>query len=266
MYPDFSYLFNDLFGTEVGNWLALIKTFGFFLAMAFIFSGFLIAKEFKRKEEEGLMKGVKEEEIIGAPPTPREVIMNGILGFILGFKGLYIFQNFDETKADAARVLLSGKGVLWAGLLLGVVFAAMRYFARKREEKPKPIKQKLLIMPHQRIGDILIVAALSGVVGAKVFAIIEPEAFQEFLRRPLQTFFSGSGLAMLGGLIFGFGAVFIYVKSKKIDAIHVMDVAGLALLFGYGIGRLGCHFSGDGDWGIANPHPKPFSWLPDWLW
>ena len=45
-----------------------------------------------------------------------------------------------------------------------------------------------------------------------------------------------------------------------------MDVAGLALLFGYGIGRLGCHFSGDGDWGIANPYDKPFSWFPDWLW
>ena len=100
--------------------------------------------------------------------------------------------------------------MLWAGLLVGVIFAAWRYIARKREEKPAPIKRKIMIMPHQRIGDILIVAALSGVVGAKVFAIIEPDAFQEFLRRPFQTFFSGSGLAMLGGLIFGFGSVFWY--------------------------------------------------------
>jgi prolipoprotein diacylglyceryltransferase len=24
--------------------------------------------------------------------------------------------------------------------------------------------------------------------------------------------------------------------------------------------------SGDGDWGIRNFRPKPFSWLPDWMW
>ncbi|MEO1434507.1 MAG: prolipoprotein diacylglyceryl transferase family protein [Bacteroidota bacterium] len=266
MYPDFSYLFHDLFGTEIGNGLSLIKTFGFFLAMAFIISGFLIAAEFKRKEKEGLMKGIKEVEIIGAAPTIQEVLTTGLIGFLLGFKLLYIIQNFDETKADAARVLLSGKGVLWAGLVTGAVFAAWRYLEKKRAQKDKPVKKETIIMPHQRIGDILIVAAISGVVGAKIFAIIEPEAFQEFLKRPFQTFFSGSGLAMLGGLIMGFLAVFIHVKRKKIDAIHVMDVSGLALLMGYGIGRMGCHFSGDGDWGIANTFEKPFSWFPDWLW
>jgi len=38
------------------------------------------------------------------------------------------------------------------------------------------------------------------------------------------------------------------------------------MLFAYAAGRIGCHMSGDGDWGIVNPHPKPFSWLPDWAW
>ena len=34
----------------------------------------------------------------------------------------------------------------------------------------------------------------------------------------------------------------------------------------YGIGRLGCHFSGDGDWGIiSNLNNKP-SIFPDWFW
>jgi prolipoprotein diacylglyceryltransferase len=39
-------------------------------------------------------------------------------------------------------------------------------------------------------------------------------------------------------------------------------------MLAYGIGRLGCHFSGDGDWGIASTSPAPpaVAWLPDWFW
>jgi len=39
-------------------------------------------------------------------------------------------------------------------------------------------------------------------------------------------------------------------------------------MLAYGIGRMGCQFSGDGDWGINNLAPKPewMSFLPDWTW
>jgi prolipoprotein diacylglyceryltransferase len=38
------------------------------------------------------------------------------------------------------------------------------------------------------------------------------------------------------------------------------------MMFAYAFGRIGCMVSGDGDWGIVNNQPKPFSWLPDILW
>jgi prolipoprotein diacylglyceryltransferase len=38
------------------------------------------------------------------------------------------------------------------------------------------------------------------------------------------------------------------------------------LLLAYGIGRLGCHFAGDGDWGIPSDLAQKPSFLPDWLW
>ena len=44
-----------------------------------------------------------------------------------------------------------------------------------------------------------------------------------------------------------------------------MDAAAPGLMLAYGIGRLGCQVSGDGDWGIANIAPKP-GWIPQWLW
>ena len=37
-------------------------------------------------------------------------------------------------------------------------------------------------------------------------------------------------------------------------------------MFSYAFGRVGCQVAGDGDWGIVNTSPKPFSWLPDWMW
>ncbi|MDV7390741.1 prolipoprotein diacylglyceryl transferase, partial [Arthrospira platensis SPKY1] len=37
-------------------------------------------------------------------------------------------------------------------------------------------------------------------------------------------------------------------------------------MIAYGIGRLGCHFSGDGDWGIVAAAQPEWWFLPDWLW
>ena len=39
-------------------------------------------------------------------------------------------------------------------------------------------------------------------------------------------------------------------------------------MLAYGIGRIGCQMSGDGDWGIVNLAPKPdwMGFLPDWMW
>jgi prolipoprotein diacylglyceryltransferase len=49
------------------------------------------------------------------------------------------------------------------------------------------------------------------------------------------------------------------------NILHVMDACAPGLFLAYGVGRLGCHVSGDGDWGIVNNNPKP-GWLPDWAW
>ncbi|HMP14925.1 MAG TPA: prolipoprotein diacylglyceryl transferase, partial [Saprospiraceae bacterium] len=57
-----------------------------------------------------------------------------------------------------------------------------------------------------------------------------------------------------------------YLRQKKIPPVLVMDAVAPALIVGYGVGRLGCHFSGDGDWGIAAATQPTWWFLPDWLW
>lgn len=43
-----------------------------------------------------------------------------------------------------------------------------------------------------------------------------------------------------------------------------MDACAPGLFLAYGIGRLGCQISGDGDWGVVNLAPKP-GWLNFYL-
>lgn len=265
MYPDLSYLFNDLFGTPVDNWASIFKTFGLLLVLAILSAAFILYRELKHKAKQGLFQPAKVKYEYGKPPQVAELASNGAWGFILGYKGLYAVQHFAALKADAAEVLLSLDGSWFGGLGLAAVLAGARYWEAKRRQLPKPKTEVKEIYPHDRIGDITMIAAISGVVGAKFFAIIED--IPALLADPAGTIFSGGGLAIYGGLIFGFLAVTYYLRRQKIPVIHVLDAVAPALIIAYGVGRMGCHLAGDGDWGIVNALPQPGWWfLPDWLW
>jgi phosphatidylglycerol:prolipoprotein diacylglycerol transferase len=45
------------------------------------------------------------------------------------------------------------------------------------------------------------------------------------------------------------------VLKNKIPWLKAADIAAPALAVGYGIGRLGCHVAGDGDWGTVTTVP-----------
>ena len=86
------------------------------------------------------------------------------------------------------------------------------------------------------------------------------------MSNPLDALFSFSGLTFYGGLIFGTIAVIMYGKKYNIKTVYLADIFAPSLILAYGVGRMGCHFSGDGDWGIiANMNNKPV-FIPDWLW
>lgn len=265
MYPDLSYIFHDLIGTPADNWLSIFKTFGLFLVLAILSAAYILHQELKRKAKEGLFKPEKVKLTLGAPPKPTDAAMSGVWGFLLGYKGLYAYQNFAALKADAADVLLSTAGSWLGGLVLAALFAAYRYWDDSRKALPKPKVVLKKVYPHDRIGDITMIAAISGVIGAKVFAVIED--IPALIEDPLGTLLSGGGLAIYGGLIFGFLFVALYLRRKNIPIVHVLDAVAPALIIAYGVGRLGCHFSGDGDWGVVNAAIQPGWWfLPDWLW
>ena len=268
MYPDISYFFHDLLGTSPDNGLSILKTFGVFLILAFIASAYVLNLELKRKEKDGLLTGSIEKERIGFPATWQEIATNALFGFILGFKLPYIFQHFQEFRPDPASVILSGKGTWLWGMIAAAGFAYFKYWDSKKRALDKPLLKEIKVMPHDRIGDITILAAISGIIGARLFSILESEEnIKAFIQDPLDQLLSGSGLAIYGGLIVAFITVYRYVVKKGMKPIHVMDAVAPALIVGYGVGRMGCQFSGDGDWGIVNTAPAPNWWfLPDWAW
>lgn len=265
MYPDLSYLFHDLFNTPYDNWTSIFKTFGLLLALTFVVAAGVVYLELKRKEEEGILKPVKKIRKAQTSIDITSLLVNVLIGFIIGFKLIYIIQEFDAFMVNGAGVVFSGKGSVGGGIIFGLLYGVYYYWNWNRKKDTFKKSVETLVHPYEKTGDIIVVAAISGIVGARLFSILEN--LDSFLQDPMGQLFSGSGLTIYGGLILAFIVVYYYVKKWGIPPIHMMDIAGLAIIIGYGVGRLGCHFSGDGDWGIVNEVAKPaWFFLPDWLW
>lgn len=249
MFPDFHYLFNSLFGIDIPG-LSLVKTFGFFVALAFLAGAWVITRELKRKAEQKLMLPEIVTETEGKPVTNAELVWMGVLGFVIGFKLLGLVLNASEASHNPIDFLFSLKGSLIGGLAGAALFVYSRYSARKKQQLPQPKERKVAIYPHQRVADIIFIAAIGGFGGAKVFNAFE--TWNDFIKDPVGNLIAPAGLTFYGGLIVATVALYVYARKKKFSFAHLCDAAAPALMLAYGIGRLGCQFSGDGDWGIYN--------------
>ncbi len=266
MYPDLSYLFHALIGTEPDNWLSVFKTFGFFLALAFLASALTYYFELRRKAREGLFQPARVTVVEGLPASLTEIAINGLVGLIIGGKGWYAVQNFADFRHDPASIILSGKMHWLAGLAGALLFGGLSWWEAWRKRKPQPESREIELWPHDRISELTVWAAVGGIVGAKVFDLFDN--WDSFLQDPAGALLSGGGLAFYGGLVLGFIAVVSYIWRNKIPFLPAADAVAPALTAGYGVGRIGCQMSGDGDWGIVNQAPKPdwMGFLPDWFW
>lgn len=263
-YPTISDLLYDLFGVDIPLG---IYSFGFFVALGFLAATYVIWLDLRRKEKMGLFEGEQVKVVIGKPATMQELIGNALFGFVFGFKLLAILFNYKSCVADPQGFIFSLEGSVWGGLAGAALAAYLRYREKEKQKLPTPKTEIVTVYPSQRLGDIVVIAAVAGFLGAKIFNFLEvPSDFEAFLRDPGRNLFSG--LTIYGGLVMGAAAVIWYARRHKIKILQLADSVSPGLMLGYGIGRIGCHVSGDGDWGIVNTHPKPgwLSWLPDWLW
>ena len=132
--------------------------------------------------------------------------------------------------------------------------------------------------------DALNVVALSvvaGIVGAKLWHELENphelvQAWQQILlpgmRHPLDVLLGflrwfQAGFAWFGGMVAGIATLVWQGRiarfkgpvegsqGERVGALRMLDLASPAAVVGYGVGRIGCLLSGDGDYGINTTLP-----------
>jgi phosphatidylglycerol---prolipoprotein diacylglyceryl transferase len=263
MFPQITDVFNYIFGTHLS---LPIQSYGFFMAIAFLIGAYLIKVELKRKEKEGKLQIIKKKVLQGAPATKIELIMVGLVGFFAGYKLFGIMFDYDLFADNPQVYIFSSKGSLIGAYVFAAIMAFWRYYRKKRAQLEKPVWEEIDVHSYQLAGNILIIAAVAGLLGAKIFHNLEN--LDDLIHDPIGSIFSFMGLTFYGGLIGGSLAAIWYAQKNKIPIPDLLDASAPALMLSYGIGRMGCMVSGDGCWGIANMHPKPewLIWIPDWMW
>jgi phosphatidylglycerol:prolipoprotein diacylglycerol transferase len=143
------------------------------------------------------------------------------------------------------------------GLLVAIAFFVAKWVAGIEARRLLPA------LPPDFMSDVCIAGFISGLVGARIFHLLEYP--REFLEHPLAMLFSRSGFTIFGGLIIGLSTGGWYARRRGAPLAPLLDAVAPAIFLGYAIGRIGCQISGDGDWGIAVTAAPP-GWLPHWLW
>jgi phosphatidylglycerol---prolipoprotein diacylglyceryl transferase len=131
------------------------------------------------------------------------------------------------------------------GLMLGIAFVISSYLLTKEIERRN-------LTPNLAT-EVTLLAIIFGIIGSKLFYLFEN--WDLFINNPIGQTFSPGGLTFYGGLILAIIAIWIHVKRKNIPFLFIADAASPSLAIAYGIGRIGCHLAGDGDYGIPTNLP-----------
>ncbi len=123
---------------------------------------------------------------------------------------------------------------------------------------------RLPLSTHLLVPDVVMFSALAGLIGARVFHILDFP--HQFLVDPAAMIFTRGGFSIYGGLCFGLVTGILILRRRGVPIIPMLDAVAPAMMLAYAVGRIGCQVAGDGDWGIAADLSLKPGWIPDWLW
>lgn len=131
------------------------------------------------------------------------------------------------------------------GLMLGIAFIVANLLLNLEYERRGL---------HKSYGtEVTLLAIVFGIIGSKLLHLIEN--WHSFINDPIGMAFSPGGLTFYGGLILATLAIYIYTRKTKVNFLYVADATSPSLAIAYGIGRIGCHLAGDGDYGLPTDLP-----------
>jgi len=252
MFPTIGHLLSDQTGLSL--YLPL-PTFGFVMTLSFVAAFWIFRSEYKRKEAGGLIHPFTEPYTEMASTTGgRLLILSGwgILGFVIGAKTMYAWVNRSFYIGALPDFLFSLRGSWPGGIAVGFLALLAAWGFQRRRPASKTMETSHTVHPYQLMDRILLYCGISGFAGAILFARLEGQA----------------GLNYYGALIAG-ALTYLYINRRHgIPPAIAADIGSPGMMLAYGLGRIGCHLAGDGDWGIVNNRPQPswLHWTPAWTW
>ena len=263
MYPHLSDLINDLLGTSLS---LPMKTFGFFLALAFIVAYLVLRADLRRREAAGQFALRPEKVRTAGPMHIREVFIYTAVWTLVAFKLGLMFTDPEFFNQNTEAAIFSAKGSPVFALLALVGAGLWKYREFKKREKEEEKFETVQAGPSHFLGIIVTIAFVAGIGGSKIAAMLEPGS--NFWNDPMGDLLSFNGLSFYGGLILAGGLILWYIHRKGFHVLTAFDAFAPALILAYAVGRIGCQMAGDGDWGIVNEAPMPewLSFLPEWVW
>src|SRR6266850_221483 len=145
-------------------------------------------------------------------------------------------------------------GLMVATGLLAAAYLLQADFDRRRAQFVQSGYLKSDGKPSHHDEGFLIIglAGLAGLVGARLYHVLETP--RELVADP-SMLISRFGFAWFGGFLGGFVALLFLARRFGIPVLEFMDLCSPAAAVGYGIGRIGCLLSGDGDYGVPTTLP-----------
>jgi phosphatidylglycerol---prolipoprotein diacylglyceryl transferase len=252
MYPDLSYILADFFESPIDNWASIFKTYGTLLVITFLICSYLLRYELKKQSESGKIPKIKISTSIRA----FENLLIIILVTLIGYKVVYLYFNINEFN-NFKEIVISVEGNIW-GAFLFFIFSLLVLYRYENETK----KNEYIDFYKLTYGLSLVIIIFS-LVGMKVIGILECDV----QGKSFISLLNECGTAFYGGLLGGLLGGFIFCKFYNFPFSYLLDSIAPVMMFGYSFGRVACHLSGDGCWGVENHFTKPI-WLkiPNWLW
>jgi len=149
---------------------------------------------------------------------------------------------------DPIAFTILGLEVRWYGILIAAGMTLGTLVMYRRAEKHQIDPEKIL--------DFIIAGIPAGVIGARAYYIIfnwsnylNPDGSADWSK--IVNIRLG-GLAIHGGLILGFAAVFLLCRLNKYNAANVLDLAAPGIALAQAIGRWGNFFNSEAHGGPTN--------------
>ena len=120
--------------------------------------------------------------------------------------------------------------IKWYGVIIAFGFTLAVLFGGRMAYKWKTDLNKML--------DILIYGTFAAIIGARLYYCFFN--WEQYRDNPLRMLYIWEGgLAIYGGIIGGIIAAYVVCKIEKINFGNLLDMTGMSLLIGQGIGRWG---------------------------